>query len=265
MKIQKNNFANSQIVYLKDDKWLKNQKLAGRCVSHVLKECGNIIKQKTPNLSLLDLENITLQKMKMFNCIPTFLGYKSFPNATCISVNNQLVHGIPSSYVLQDGDIVSVDLGATFEGAIADAARTWIYGESKSSEHIRLLKSCYNSLKAAIKVLEIGKPMGIIGHAIYQATKNSGFNLITNYGGHGICNTPHVFPFVSNKSQPTEGIHIQSGFTFAIEPMLVLGDSTTKVLNDGWTVVTGGIGCHFEDTVFIAENGVHIITETLYD
>jgi methionyl aminopeptidase len=267
LKTKKNNFAQSNIVRLKDDRWLMNQKLAGRCVSQSLVECGNLIKEKTPNLSLMDLENIVLQRMKIFNCIPTFLGYKGFPNASCISVNNQLVHGIPSDYILKDGDIVKVDLGATFEGSIADAARTWIYGTPKSPEHVRMLKTCYEALNAGIKAVGIGKQIGVVGNAIWQFTKNSGFGLVTNYGGHWIeyHPHPHAWPFVSNKAQPNEGIRIQHGSTFAIEPMLVIGDPATKVLPDGWTVITNGYNCHFEDTIYLTNNEIHIITETPYE
>jgi methionyl aminopeptidase len=266
MKIKNNHFAQSQIINLKDDLWLKRQKHAGRCVANCLIECGKAIKAVTPNLSLIDLENIAIRQINSMDCIPTFYNYKGFPGKVCISVNNQLVHGIPTDYVLQDGDVVSVDLGATFEGAIADAARTWIYGTPRSQEHVRLIQTCKDSLAAGIKAIEIGKHLGVIGYAIHQYTKNSGFNLITNYGGHGLdYNKPHSEPFVNNKSQSNEGIRIQSGLSIAIEPMLVIGEAKTKILDDKWTVVTPGIGVHFENSVTIMESGVHVVTETPYD
>lgn len=271
MRIAKNNFDDSQLVILKDEDWLYKQKKAGRCVSHILKECGKLILNKTPNLNLKDLENLASKYMEIHDCTPTFWNYivpnkPPFPGKICISINNQLVHGIPIDYILQDGDVVSVDLGATYQGAIADAARTWIYGTPKSIEHVRLLKAGWEALGAAKKAIEVGKHIGVIGYAIHQYVKNTGFGLITNYGGHGIdYNKAHSNPFISNKSQPNDGIRIQPGLSIAIEPMLVIGEARTKELDDGWTVVTPGIGCHFEDSVTVMEDGIHTITEVLYE
>ena len=262
MKLKESKFLHNSLIHLYNQESLVKQKIAGRCVSNILKECGKLINNKTPNLSLKDLEQITYLYTKNMDCIPTFLNYHGFPGAACISVNKQLVHGIPSDYILQDGDVVSVDVGATFEGKIADAARTWIYGTPKSKEHVRLLTTCKNALKSAINNIAIDKHLGIIGYTIYKETKNSGFSLITNYGGHFIAhNQPHAEPFVPNKSDKNEGIRFQSGCSLAIEPMLVIGDAITKTANDGWTVLTPGIGCHFEDTICLMDDEVHIITE----
>jgi len=174
-----------------------------------------------------------------------------------------LVHGIPSDYILQEGDVVSVDVGATFESKIADAARTWIYGEPKSNEHVRLLTTCKNALKSAISKIEIGKHLGIIGYTIYNETKNSAFGLITGYGGHHCSdNVAHAEVFIANKSGQFDGNRMQVGEIMAIEPMLVLDKNIqTMVLDDGWTVMTESVGCHFEDTVVLMEDGCHIITE----
>jgi methionyl aminopeptidase len=258
----KNKFLNNSLIHLYDQQSLTKQKFARRCVSSILKECGKLIKANTPNLSLKDLEQITYLYTKNMGCTPTFLNYKGFPGAACISVNKQLVHGIPTDYILQDGDVVSVDVGATYEGKIADAARTWIYGTPKSNEHVRLLFTCKNALKSAIKNIDIGKHLGIIGYTIYNETKNKNFGLITSYGGHHISDIPHAETFIANKSGQFDGHRMQAGEVMAIEPMLVLGQNIqTKTLNDGWTVITEDIGCHFEDTVVLMEDGKHIITE----
>lgn len=258
----KNKFANNALIKLYDRESLIKQKIAGRCVSSILKECENLIKVKTPNLSLKDLEQITYLYTRNMDCSPTFLNYHGFPGAACISVNKQLVHGIPTDYILKEGDVVSVDVGATFDGKIADAARTWIYGDPISSEHVRLLTTCKNALKSAIKSIAVGKHLGTIGYTIYNETKNSGFGLITSYGGHGITdNKPHSEPFIANKAGQFEGPRMQVGQIMAIEPMLVCGEVKTETLEDGWTVMTPGIGCHFEDTVVLMEDGTHIITE----
>lgn len=262
MRLNKNNFSENSLVILKDELWLKRQKIAGRCVASILKACGTLIKDKTQNLSLKDLEQVTYLYTKNMDCIPTFLNYKGFPGAACISVNNQLVHGIPSNYILQDGDIVSVDLGATFEGAIADAARTWIYGTPKSEEHVRLLKVGREALDNGIKAFKIGNRLGAIGFAIHNTIKNSGFGNVTAYGGHGLMyDIPHSDPFVHNKDIPTNGVRIINGLSIAIEPMVTIGLPETKVLEDGWTVITPGLGCHFENSVTMFNDEVHIITE----
>jgi methionyl aminopeptidase len=268
LKLQNNQsaFDNQSLIVLKDRAWLKRQKHAGRCVSNILKGFDQMIKEKTPNLSLLDIENMALLCMKYYDCTPTFKNYKGFPGSVCLSVNKQLVHGIPNDYVLRDGDIVSLDLGATYEGAIADSARTAIYGEPKNPEHVRLINACKEALNLAIKSIAIGKKLGVIGNAISKHAKNTGFNVIENYGGHGIdYNKPHAEPFVANKANSNEGITIQPGLSIAIEPMFVIGAAETKTDSlDKWTVTTPGIGAHFEDCITIMEDGNHFIT-AIYD
>ena len=263
MKLKSSNkFSDNCLVDLKDALWLKRQKIAGRCVASILKSCRDLIKHKTPNLSLKDLEQLTYLYTRNMDCVPTFLNYKGFPGAACISVNKQLVHGIPTDYILQDGDVVSVDLGATYEGAIADAARTWIYGTPKSSEHVRLLKVGREALDNAIKAVKVGEQLGIIGYTIHNTVKNSGFGNIVHYGGHYLSyEKPHAEPFVPNKANKNEGIRLTNGCSFAIEPMVVIGSTNTVTLDDKWTVVTNDIGCHFENSVTIFNNQVHIITE----
>ncbi|MDP2685247.1 MAG: type I methionyl aminopeptidase [bacterium] len=264
MRFAANNegFSSTQLIVLQDKFWFERQQIAGRVVAICLKTVKDLIEAETPNLSLKDLE-AECEKIILNNkCTATFKGYKGFPGSICTSVNNSLVHGIPNDYILKSGDVVAVDLGATFEGAIGDAAITAIYGPPKAQEHVRLLEACQEALQAGIDATVIGNQLGSIGEAIYQRVKKSGFGLITNYGGHGLAvNTPHAQPFVSNKSRRDEGIRIQPGLTIAIEPMLVIGDLATKTLNDGWTVQTQGINCHMEHTLFVGEDKIHIITK----
>lgn len=257
-----NSFKQESFIILKDNTFLQRQKIAGKCVAKCHKAFIDLINNNTPNISLKDIEAECVRIINDNKCFPTFKGYNGFPGAVCLSVNTQLVHGIPTDYKLQQGDIVSLDLGATFEGAIADAAYTCIYGEPKNKEHVRLLNVCQAALKNGINAIEVGKKLGAIGNAIHKSTKDSGFNLITNYGGHGIdYNKPHAEPFVSNQEKTTEGIRIQSGLSIAIEPMLVIGSSKTKVESDNWTVSTEGMGCHFEHSVTVMDDKVHIITD----
>ena len=243
-------------------KWFDNQLLAGRAVAKCLKTSKDLIENQTPNLSLKDIEAECEKIISDADCTPTFKGYRGFPGAICASVNRAMVHGIPSDYVLQEGDVVKIDLGATYEGAIGDAAISAIYGEPKDKKHVEMMAVCKESLKRGIEAMEIGKQIGCIGNAIYKYVKNYNFKLITQYGGHGISyNKPHSNPFIFNKSRPNEGVRIQPGLTIAIEPMLAIGSSKTKILKDGWTVVTQDISCHWEHTVFVGEDKVHIMTD----
>lgn len=256
------NSQSHDLIILKDAFWLERQKIAGQCVAGILKTLNKMVVEKTPNISLKDMEVEAIQQLKAANCTATFKDYKGFPGAVCLSVNRQLVHGIPTNYILQEGDVVKFDLGATYNGAIADAAITSIYGKPKSNTHVELIKMCNNALYEAIKSIKIGKQLGCIGYAIHRyVTSKTNFGLVTNYGGHGINeNQPHASPFVANKSKSNEGIRIQAGLTIAIEPMLTIGSPQTSLSKDGWTVLTEGINCHVEHTIFVHNDSVEIIT-----
>jgi methionyl aminopeptidase len=252
----------SEFITLKDDLWLKRQRVAGIAVSSCIKKFAEILKNDS-GMSLKDIQKISLEIIKSMDCTPTFLNYKGFPGAVCLSVNECLVHGIPSDYVLQDGDVVTLDLGATYEGAIADAAFTCIHGTPKNPKHIEMLALCQQSLNAGIRAIEIDKRVGVIGSAIWNTVKNSEFSLVEEYGGHSLSyDVPHADPFVPNKSAVNYGPKLKQGMTLAIEPILIMGKSSqTKILEDKWTVVGKDIGCHFEHTTFIHENYVEVITE----
>ena len=254
--------SKSELIVLKDREWLSNQKHAGRAVSNALKVCAGAIRVRDP-LTLLQIEELAVEQIELMDCTPTFLGYRGFPGKICTSVNKTLVHGFPTDYLLRDGDVVTVDMGATYHGTIADAAYSVVYGEP--AEHVsEMLKLCQGALRAAIKAVKVGERMGVIGHAIYEHVRSSRYGLITTYGGHGIdTDVLHASPFVPNKSRKNEGPRIQPGFSIAIEPMLTLGKNTnTKTLPDKWSIVTRDVGCHFEHSITVDEDGkVHIITE----
>lgn len=253
----------SQFIILNDKNWLENQKHAGKCVAKCLKTAKKLIDDQTPNLSLLDIEAECEKIISGMECVPTFKGYKGFPGAVCLSVNKQLVHGIPTKYVLKPGDIVKVDLGATYhDGVMADAALTTSYGPVLNPIHDVLLKATEGALMAGINAISVGKRIGCIGYAIHNYSKKFGFGLITKYGGHALSrNKVHSPPFISNKSSVNEGVIIQPGLSIAIEPMLVIGDTKTFVLNDKWTVCGMGISAHYEHTVFIHKDRIEIMTQ----
>lgn len=271
MRISDNNIFNTSIlVKLKNHDWLEKQRIAGKIAANTLTMLSGMLKRMAvgkTKATLTQLNNMAENFIISQGGIPTFKGYKGFPSGVCISVNKQLVHGIPTDYILQDGDVVSFDLGVTIDGAIADTAITCIYGQPKSFQHTKLIQATEDCLMKGIQAVEVGKRLGCIGYAISKCAKSHGFSIVTKYGGHGIdtaedgTGIPHAPPFVANKSNLDEGIRIQSGLVIAIEPMLVIGSAETRTLDDGWTVATNDIGAHFEHSIYVHEDHVEIITD----
>jgi len=259
-------FSQNSLIKLKDQNWLDKQRVAGKIVAETLKLLEKAVQEKT-NLSMLELNRIAEEYIESNDCQCTFKGYRGFPAGVCISVNNVLVHGIPNDYKLQEGDKVSFDLGATYAGVIADSAITCVFGEG-SPHLIKMINDTREALSKSIQAISISKKLGCIGDTIYKYLKNN-YNVIENYGGHGICmdndgcGIPHAAPFVANRANPDDGVHLVAGMTLAIEPMALPKSCATKtsVANDGWSVLTDGIGCHWEETIFIHEDHVEIITQ----
>jgi methionyl aminopeptidase len=263
MKLQQNNTVNlhSQFINLHGCDWLEKQRIAAKCHVDVMQLLKQLVADKT-NLSLLELDKIVENEILKQNCTPTFRQYRGFPSSCCMSVNKQLVHGIATNYKLQDGDVITFDFGATFEGAIVDSADTMIYGDPKSKEHVRLINTTRECLYNAIKSIVPGKRIGIIGNTIYKTAQNAGFGVITKFGGHGInWNKVHSSPFIANKSIQDEGVIIQSGMSIAIEPLCSIGSTDTKTDADGWTIwCDGEMSAHFEHSIFVHSDRVEIMT-----
>lgn len=256
-----NPFSNNMLVKLKNQDWLDKQRIAGKIAAKALLMLQGFVEGKTFH-STLTMSQAAEKYILEAGGTPTFKGYKGFPAAVCISVNKHLVHGIPDDTVLDDGDVISFDLGVTYQGAIADTAITCIFGQPKSQRHVELVKATEESLMRGITAVAVGKKLGVIGHAISKYVKGTSFGLINNYGGHGLdWDHPHAAPFVANKADPEEGVRIQAGLAIAIEPMLVCGPTTTRTLADGWTVATDDIGAHFEHSIYVHEDHVEIITD----
>jgi methionyl aminopeptidase len=261
MNSPKELFNDNSLVRLKDKNWLEKQRVAGRIAAETLLLLEGFVRDRTFH-SMIALNEVAEHYITKNGGIPTFKGYKGFPAGVCISVNKELVHGIPKDNVLDDGDIVSFDLDVTIDGAIADTAITCIFGQPKSERHVKMVQATEEALMKGIEAIQVGKRLGVIGQAISKHAKICGFNIINNYGGHGLdWNVPHAPPFVENKSDDDKGIRIQPGLAIAIEPMLVLGSTTTTTLPDGWTVVTPDLSAHFEHSVFVHEDHVEIITD----
>lgn len=254
-------FSDLTFIKLKDSEWLEKQRVAGKVAAGALSYLSGLVDTKS-TATLLEMSRLAEEYILDNKCSCTFKGYQGFPEAVCISVNNQLVHGIPTEYRLQEGDLVSFDLGATFDGAIADTAITCMYGEPKTPNHSKLVMATKEALQKGIAAAKVGNRIGDIGNAVYKCAKGHGFNVIVRYGGHGLENNkPHAPPFVPNRSNPDEGIRIQPGLTIAIEPLLTPGPTETWVSDDGWTVNLKDINAHEEHTIYIHADHAEIITE----
>jgi methionyl aminopeptidase len=194
---------------------------------------------------------------------PSFKGLYGFPKTLCTSINEEIVHGIPSTRrVLREGSIVSVDVGVYVDGFHADAATTVPVGEI-SDEASRLLDVTQEALAAGIAQARLGNHVGDIGHAVQEVAEGAGFGVVRELVGHGVGQRMHEDPQVPNHGQPHRGPRLQAGMTLAIEPMITLGDYGTKLLDDKWTVVTadGSLAAHFEHTVAITKEGPRILTK----
>lgn len=256
---------NTGLFTLQNKEFLENQRIAGKVAVQCLDFLENLIKSNT-SLTTLKMSEIVEEIILDNHCTPTFKNYKGFPGIFCISVNKELTHGIPKDYVLQNGDLVSFDIGVTYKESIADTATTIIYGEPKNQIHIKLIDSTKECLAKGIQSIKIDRRLGSIGNAIYKCAKGYGFHVISNYGGHAIGldengkGVAHAPPFVANKADINEGIRIQEGMVIAIEPLLSLTSNQTKVMLDGWTVETLDINCHVEQSIFVHNDHVEIVT-----
>lgn len=213
-------------------------------------------------ISTKELDKLAESFIRSHGGIPTCKGYEGFPGAICISVNDTLLHGIPSkSIILKDGDIVSYDICVTYEGYIADACRTFPVGEI-SSEAQRLLDTTKKCFFEAVKLVKPGVHLGDISQKIYETGTSAGYTLTRDYGGHGVGREMHEDPFVLNYGEKGTGPILKKGMVIAIEPMLNEGKVELYTLDDGWTVKTldGKLSCHYENTIAITNDGYEILT-----
>lgn len=232
---------------------------AGLVVARTLEKLANAI---APGVSLLDLDDLAEKNIRDEGAIPSFKGYGGFPATICTSVNDEIVHGIPSRRILREGDIVSLDCGAIVDGWHGDAAITVPVGEV-APELIRLINVCEEALWRGIAAARKGGRLRDISHAIESYVRAAGsYGLVEEYAGHGIGTEMHQDPTVPNHGKPGRGPALVEGMALAIEPMITLGKRYTRVLDDDWTVVTrdGSHSAHFEHTVAITANGPWVLT-----
>jgi methionyl aminopeptidase len=217
----------------------------------------------TPGMTTKDLAEIARKELKGTGGKPSFLGQYGFPDVICISVNDEVVHGIPSDlHIIQEGDLVSMDYGVTYEGMITDSSITVIAGQPRKSEHQKLVTVTEKSLHAGIKVLRDGVRVGDIAAAIQTTLDAHGYGIVRDMVGHGVGHQLHEDPNIPNYGTKGTGPRLSAGMTIAIEPMATLGSHRVYIDKDQWTVrtVDGSLSAHSEHTVLITEDGAEVLT-----
>ena len=245
------------IIKSKDER--EKMREAGHIVAEILAKLRTAVR---PGITTADLDAIAVAELKQRGAKASFLGYRGYPASICASVNDEIVHGIPGRRVLKDGDIISIDFGAIYQGWHGDSAITVPVGEV-SSEVRRLLKITEDSLYRGIAAARAGNRLQDISRAIQQFVEAAGFSIVRQYGGHGVGRSMHEDPQLLNYIEPGfPNPVLRPGMVIAIEPMVNMGAKETRVLSDDWTVVTrdGSYSAHFEHTVAITKNGPLVLT-----
>lgn len=219
-----------------------------------------------PGMSTKDLALIAEAELKAYGVESPFLGYQGFPDVICISVNDQVVHGIPrADKIIQDGDIVGLDFGVRYQGMVTDAAISVIAGRAKQKRHIKLVEHTEQALTAGIMAVHDRVRTGDIGAAVEAELKrcNPAYGIVQDLVGHGVGHFLHEGPDIPNSGRPNTGPWLEAGMTIAIEPMVTLGGKDVYVAADDWTILTddGSWSAHFEHTILITEDGAEILTE----
>lgn len=246
------------MITIKSDEELKIMREAGRIVAEVMQI---LVKEVKPGVVVKDLDKIVRKEYTRRGVTPTFLGYHGYPATVCVSVNEELVHGIPGDRVIQAGDVVSIDLGATYKGFVGDHAVTITVGEV-APEVQRLVDVARESLNRGISVAKPGVRLGVISNTIGEYIESEGFGVVREYVGHGVGREMHEDPQVPNYGPADKGPVLRKGMVLALEPMVTMGDWRTKKHADGWTVSTldGSLCAHVEHTIAITDAGAEILT-----
>jgi methionyl aminopeptidase len=250
----------AQAVQIKTPEQIATMREAGLVVAHTLEAVAAAIR---PGVTTAELDALAEHEIRAAGATPSFLGYHGYPATICTSVNDEIVHGIPSpARRLNEGDIISIDCGAIVAGWHGDAAVTVGVG-AVSAEHAALLSACEAALWQGIAQARPGRRLGDISHAVETSVAQAGpYGVVEEYTGHGIGTAMHMDPPVPNYGRPGRGLRLRAGMALAIEPMVMLGRPETVLLDDGWTVLTadGSWAAHFEHTVAITADGPWVLT-----
>jgi methionyl aminopeptidase len=238
---------------------LEQMREAGRVVADVLTQLAAMV---APGLTTADLDELAEKRIRQAGAVPAFKGYHGYPATICASVNEEVIHGIPSGRrVLNEGDVISIDVGASLDGYYGDSAITLPVGQV-SEQAATLLRVTEEALYKAIERVKVGGRISDIGHAVQQHVEAYGFSVVREFVGHGIGQRMHEEPQVPNYGEPGRGPRLAEGMVLAIEPMVNAGKAAVKVLADGWTAVTrdSSLSAHFEHTVAVTADGPWILT-----
>jgi methionyl aminopeptidase len=251
-----------EMVRPKTPREIERMRVAGSIVAQVLEAMETLV---VPGVTTAALDEAAESLIRSLGGTPSFKGYHGYPASICTSVNEEIVHGIPGPRRLVEGDIVSVDAGAIWDGYQGDAARTYAVGEIPGRVQ-RLLDVTREALAAGIAAARAGSRLGDVSHAIESVAREAGVEVIREYGGHGIGSRMHEPPQIYNWGPAGRGQLLKRGMTLALEPMFCLGGYETRQLEDGWTVVTadGSLSAHFEHTVLVTERGGEILTRNTH-
>ncbi len=244
------------IIYSEEE--ISSIKKSNEVVAIILAELGRMI---TPGVPTKELDEYAEMRVKELNAIPAFKGYRGYPASLCTSINEEIVHGIPSSRCLREGDIISIDFGVQYEGYYGDAAVTYPVGEITPKAK-KLIKAAEETFYKGMEQMKLGKRISDISSAIQSHVESQGFSVIRAFVGHGIGLSLHEEPQVPNFGLPGRGPKIKSGMVLAIEPMIAMGDWDVEILDDNWTAITRdrSLSAHYEHTVAITEKGPEILS-----
>lgn len=244
---------------IKDKAEIQSMREGGKILGLILEELGKMV---TPGMTSLQIDAYAEKLMKDHHVLPSFKGYKGFPNVICANVNEQVVHGIPNNYVFQDGDIVTIDCGVIHQDLHTDSAITKAVGTIDDSKK-KFLNTAEKALKKAIEIAKPGIRIRTISAVIQDMVEKNGYSVVRDLIGHGIGRKMHEDPPVPNFRDEDAGPMLQTGMTIAIEPIITMGDYEVKVLKDGWTIVTkdGSLATQVEHTIAITEKGAEVLTK----
>lgn len=246
------------MIVRKSEREIEKIARAGRIAADTIAHVGEHIQ---PGVTTAELDRIGEEFIRAQGGVPTSKGYRGFPAALCISPNAMIVHGIPGTYLVQDGDLITIDVGVTLDGYVADTAYTFAVGEV-TSEGDRLLEVGQSALAAGIEQAQADNRIGDVSAAIQRVVEDAGFAVVRALVGHGVGRAYHEDPQIPNYGTPGRGVRLQPGMTLAIEPMITAGSVDIVVDDDQWSVYTadGSLSAHFEHTVAVTENGPKILT-----
>jgi methionyl aminopeptidase len=246
------------MIYYKTREEIEGIRRSCLLVSRALAEVARMLR---PGITTLLIDKLVEEFIRDHGAIPSFLGYRDYPNASCVSVNEAVVHGIPGDYELKDGDIVSVDCGATLDGFVGDSAYTFALGDI-SEDKKQLLKVTKESLARAVQQAKVGNRLGDISYAVQEYVERFGYSVVRELVGHGVGRSLHEDPEVPNYGKRGHGLKLLEGLVIAIEPMVNMGRKEVVTADDNWTVFTrdGKPSAHFEHTVAVSKGGPDVLT-----